>query len=104
MNSSTAQDTIGGQSANSGYDPFNQGRSLHRTEDHIGGVAGGLARYFDIDPSLARIGTAALILSTGPAALAAYAAAWLVFPDERGKTIIGDDVAPAHPGSTGQVA
>ena len=58
-------------------------------------MAGGLANYFDVDPSLVRIGTAALMLATGPAAVAAYIAAWLVFPDANGKTIIGDDVLPS---------
>lgn len=95
MNASHAQDTIGSQPGARNYDPFNQGRSLYRTEDHIGGVAGGLAQYFGVDPSLMRIGTAVAVIATGPAALAAYAAAWLVFPDAAGKTIVGEDTAPA---------
>lgn len=92
MNSTQAQDTIGGAPSATGYDPFNQGRDLSRTPEHVGGVAGGLANYFGVDPSLARIGTAALMLATGPAALAAYVAAWLIFPDATGKTILGSDV------------
>lgn len=91
--SASSKSSSSSDSAGKGtYDPLNRGRSLHRTDQHIGGVAGGLAEYLDIDPSLARIGTAAAILMTGPAAMAAYAAAWLVIPRADGTTIIGDDV------------
>lgn len=88
------QDTPNDQST---YDPFGRGRPLYRTDDHVGGVAGGVAEYFGIDPSLARVGTAALVLTTGPAAIFGYLAAWLILPDSSGSTMIGDDVAPAHP-------
>lgn len=72
------------------FDPLNRGRTFYRTDDHIGGVAGGIAEYFEIDPAIVRIGAAALVLSTGPAALAAYVAGWLFLPDATGSAIVGD--------------
>ena len=45
----------------------------------LGGVAGGLGRYFDIDPIIFRIGFVVLTLAGG-AGLLAYAAAWLLVP------------------------
>lgn len=72
------------------FDPLNRGRAFYRTDDHVGGVAGGIAEYLDIDPSLARIGAAALLISTGPAAVAAYVAGWLFLPDASGSSVIGN--------------
>ena len=45
----------------------------------VGGVAGGLGRYFDIDPIIFRIGFVVLTLAGG-AGLLGYAAAWLFIP------------------------
>ena len=45
----------------------------------LGGVSGGLGRYFDIDPIIFRIGFVVLALAGG-AGLLAYAAAWLLVP------------------------
>jgi phage shock protein PspC (stress-responsive transcriptional regulator) len=45
----------------------------------LGGVAGGLGRYFDIDPIIFRIGFVVLTIAGG-AGLIAYAAAWLLVP------------------------
>jgi phage shock protein PspC (stress-responsive transcriptional regulator) len=45
----------------------------------LGGVAGGLGRYFDIDPIIFRIGFVVLTLAGGAGALG-YAAAWLLVP------------------------
>ncbi len=50
----------------------------------IGGVAGGIGRYFGIDPTLVRIGFVALVL-LGGTGLVVYAAALLLVPlDEEG--------------------
>lgn len=56
---------------------------LYRSEDDkiLGGVCGGIAEFYDIDPSLVRILTAILVLSTG-FGLFAYLIAWLVVPLE----------------------
>jgi phage shock protein PspC (stress-responsive transcriptional regulator) len=45
----------------------------------IAGVAGGLGRYFDIDPIIFRIGFVVLTIAGG-AGLIAYVAAWLLVP------------------------
>lgn len=56
---------------------------LYRSESDriIGGVCGGLAEYFDIDPSLVRLLAVALFLGAGTGLLA-YLIAWLVIPRE----------------------
>ena len=54
---------------------------LHRSTDDrmLAGVAGGIARYLNVDAMLVRIGIAALVLLTGAGA-ALYIAAWLLIP------------------------
>ena len=58
-------------------------RPLQRSRSNrmIAGVAGGLARYFDIHPAVFRVGFVVLTL-LGGAGIVIYAAAWLVMPDE----------------------
>jgi phage shock protein PspC (stress-responsive transcriptional regulator) len=51
------------------------------TDRIIGGVCGGLGRYFDIDPMLVRIGFVALAL-IGGTGLVVYAAALLLVPND----------------------
>ncbi|HET8559927.1 MAG TPA: PspC domain-containing protein [Marmoricola sp.] len=60
-----------------------------RTDRYFGGVAGGLARHFDIDPTVVRV---IFVVTTffGGAGLLAYAALWLVVPEE------GSDQAVLH--------
>lgn len=53
----------------------------HSTNRVIGGVAGGLADYFNIDPLLIRIGFVGLIMFGG-AGLVLYLIAWLLLPAE----------------------
>jgi phage shock protein PspC (stress-responsive transcriptional regulator) len=48
----------------------------------IGGVCGGLARYWNTDPTLLRILTVVLTLVTGGALLVGYLIAWIVIPDQ----------------------
>ena len=45
----------------------------------LGGVCGGVAEYFELDPSLVRIG-AILLLSVAGTGFLAYLVAWLVIP------------------------
>jgi phage shock protein PspC (stress-responsive transcriptional regulator) len=52
-----------------------------RTDRVLGGVAGGLARYFGVDPLLVRLAVAGLAL-LGGAGVVLYAAAWLLVPSE----------------------
>jgi phage shock protein PspC (stress-responsive transcriptional regulator) len=58
-----------------------EGRRLSRSTDDrmLAGVAGGIARYLDVDVTLVRIGIAALTLLSGAGAVL-YAAAWLLIP------------------------
>src|SRR3954452_6112997 len=60
-----------------------QPKRLVRTTDDrvIAGVAGGLGRYFGVDPVLFRIGLIALVF-LGGAGLLLYGVAWLLVPDE----------------------
>src|SRR5215831_15666947 len=56
-------------------------RQLRRSGDDrmLAGVAGGIARYLDIDVTLVRVIIAALALFTGAGATL-YIAAWLLIP------------------------
>ena len=58
-------------------------RQLRRSTDDkmLAGVAGGIARYLDVDVRLVRVIIAALALLNG-AGLALYAAAWLLIPED----------------------
>lgn len=52
-----------------------------REDEWLGGVAGGLAEYFDVDPTLVRIAfVLAAILSSGLAVIG-YIVAWIVIPE-----------------------
>src|SRR4051812_10699227 len=57
-------------------------RRLYRSRDErlLGGVCGGLAEYFGIDPVIVRIIAVALVFAGG-AGFLAYIAAWLLVPD-----------------------
>lgn len=58
-------------------------RRLYRssTERVLGGVAGGVADYFDLDPALVRIAWAVLILASGGIFLLLYLVMWFVVPE-----------------------
>src|SRR4051794_12265872 len=53
-----------------------------RTDRKIGGVAGGMAKYWATDPTLVRLLWVFALLLTGPVALVAYIIAWIVIPEE----------------------
>jgi phage shock protein C len=57
---------------------------LHRSRDDrmLAGVAGGLADYWDADPSLIRIIWALLVIPTGGVALVVYVVMAIVVPEE----------------------
>lgn len=59
------------------------GKRLYRSEDDriLGGVCGGIAEVYDLDPTLVRLATALLVLGTG-AGLFVYLIAWLIMPAE----------------------
>ena len=58
-------------------------RQLRRSADDkmLAGVAGGLARYFNVDVTLIRVIIAALALLNG-VGVALYIAAWLLIPED----------------------
>jgi phage shock protein PspC (stress-responsive transcriptional regulator) len=67
-------------------------RRLTRTRDGrmITGVCSGIAAYFNVDPTLVRIGAAVLTILTSGAGILLYAAAALIVPEE------GKDVSIAQ--------
>ncbi|WEL19254.1 PspC domain-containing protein [Candidatus Nanohalococcus occultus] len=58
-------------------------KRLYRSEHDkiLGGVCGGIAEYYDLDPSLVRIVTVLIVLGTGVGILP-YLIAWLIIPKE----------------------
>jgi phage shock protein PspC (stress-responsive transcriptional regulator) len=58
-------------------------RRLYRSrrDSILGGVAGGVADYFDMDPSIVRIAWAILALVTGGIFLVLYIVMWIVVPE-----------------------
>jgi phage shock protein C len=47
----------------------------------LGGVAGGIAEYFDIDPTLVRLALVVALVVGHVLTLALYVAAWLIVPE-----------------------
>lgn len=70
-----------------------------RTEVQIAGVCGGLGVYFQVDPVLVRLISAAVTLLTGlvPGILV-YLAAWLIIPQEPLPEVV-EPVTRTHEGS-----
>lgn len=52
-----------------------------RKDRILGGVCGGIAEYFGLDPSLVRI-VAVLLILVGGGAILAYIIAWILIPEE----------------------
>ena len=59
-------------------------RKLRRsTADYmLGGVCGGLAEYFEIDPTLVRVAYVLLTICTAFSGTLAYIVLWIVMPKE----------------------
>ena len=49
----------------------------------IGGVCGGIAKYFDLDPTLVRVGYVLLTVFTAFSGVLAYFVMWIVMPEEK---------------------
>ena len=76
------------------YSPDSGPKRLMRSEDRwIGGVCGGLADYFGLDPALVRLLFVASILLPGPQLLI-YVILWFVMPDSRASRARGG--SPPH--------
>ena len=57
------------------------GKKLYRSNDRIiGGVCSGLADYFDIDPTIMRVGYALLTFFTAFSGIPLYIILWIVMP------------------------
>jgi phage shock protein C len=58
-------------------------RRLYRSVDEriLGGVAGGIAEYFDLDPALVRVAWAVLIFATAGTFFLLYVVMWIVVPE-----------------------
>ncbi|MGZ6214307.1 MAG: PspC domain-containing protein [Candidatus Limnocylindria bacterium] len=69
----------------------------------IAGVAGGVAQYLDVDPTIVRVIWALLALVTGGVFFVLYIVMWIVVPHEpyTGEVPAGDPAAPgaAAPGT-----
>jgi phage shock protein PspC (stress-responsive transcriptional regulator) len=57
----------------------------------LAGVAAGLAEYFDVDPTLVRIGFVALSL-LGGIAVPLYMAGWLLIPEEGAEISVAEEL------------
>jgi phage shock protein C len=53
-----------------------------RVDRKIAGVCGGMAEYFDVDPTLVRVLWLIITLFTGGLGLIAYILAWIIIPEE----------------------
>lgn len=62
---------------------MSENKRLYRSEEDriLGGVCGGIAEVYDLDPTLVRLVTLLLVLGTG-AGLLVYLIAWLIMPTE----------------------
>ena len=74
-------------------------RRLYRSnrDSVLGGVAGGVADYFDMDPSIVRIIWAVLALVTGGIFLVLYVVMWIVVPEGPSAATVARAAAPDAP-------
>ena len=73
-------------------------RRIKRSRDDrmLGGVCGGIARHFDVDPVIVRIATVALVCVVGVGAIP-YLAAWILMPlEDRPAATMPSAPRPAH--------
>jgi len=90
--SSPQTDTHGQRPPDSGGAPAAEQR-LHRAGRGrmLAGVAAGLADYFDVDPTIVRIGFVALAI-LGGLAVPLYLAGWLLIPDEESDLSLAEEL------------
>ncbi len=67
-----------------------------RVDSKIGGVCGGLAEYFDIDPTLLRVIAVLLVFLHGTG-LIAYIVAWIIMP----RRPLGEEPSVSNTAATG---
>ncbi len=74
-----------------------------RRDDWFGGVAGGIAEYFDTDPTLIRILFVVAAILTSGFAIVAYIVAWIVIPESGVDEGAPGAVRPHRRGALGAV-
>jgi len=69
-------------------------KKLYRSRKNkkVGGVCGGIAEYFNLDPTLVRLGAVILIFVWG-AGLMAYIVAWAIIPERPAHIDVDYDVS-----------
>ena len=74
-------------------DGYGDGQRLHRGDRGrmLAGVAVGLADYFDVDPTIVRVGFVALAF-LGGLAVPLYLAGWLLIPDEASDVSVAEEL------------
>ncbi|MFN8638789.1 MAG: PspC domain-containing protein [Dehalococcoidia bacterium] len=73
-------------------------RVLTRSRDRmLGGVAGGLAEYFDVDPTVVRLGIVLTALISGGVVLLGYVALWVIMPEPPASQLLASGVTGATP-------
>jgi phage shock protein C len=80
-----------------------QYKQLHRSRQGriLGGVCSGLAEYFDIDPTLVRLGFVfGSILGWLGALVLIYLIMWIVVPEAQGSIIEKSQPTPSPTGDT----
>jgi phage shock protein PspC (stress-responsive transcriptional regulator) len=91
----TTTDTAGQPSALPPKQPpgYAEEQRLHRGDRGrmLAGVAVGLADYFDVDPTIVRVGFVALAF-LGGLAVPLYLAGWLLIPDEDSDVSVAEEL------------
>lgn len=60
------------------------GKKLVRSKERvIAGVVGGIAEYFDVDPTIARVIYAILTVCTAFSGIILYPLLWLIIPEDK---------------------
>ena len=60
------------------------GKKIYRSNDRIiGGVCAGIAEYFDVDPTILRIGYVVLTIFTAFSGIILYPFLWIIIPSRR---------------------
>lgn len=80
-------------------------KRLHRSlaDQHLAGVCGGIADYFDVDPVIVRLAVVGITLAAPPVGIIGYIVCWVVIPEEP----VGDTPesrAPVNAGTASEAA